>query len=90
DAPEGTVFDHPTLTAMNNAAGSIAAAAAGQNSSSGTVPRMTGKKLTFDDIRAATGPTPDGQYLTQGYLDSEGKLTEAAPILADQTNSRLY
>ena len=90
EAPEGTVFDHPTLTAMNNAAGSIAAAAASQGSSSGTLPRMTGKKLTFDDIRAATGPTPDGQYLTQGYLNSEGKLTEAAPILADQTNSRLY
>ncbi|MBQ1456810.1 MAG: hypothetical protein IIZ25_13275 [Thermoguttaceae bacterium] len=90
DAPEGTVFDHPTLTAMNNAAGGIAAAAAGQNQTGGPAPRMTGRKLTFDDIRAATGPTADGQYLTQGYVNSEGKLTQAAPILADQTNSRLY
>ncbi|MBR3218854.1 MAG: hypothetical protein IKF77_02950 [Thermoguttaceae bacterium] len=90
DAPEGTVFDHPTLTAMNNAAGGIAAAAAGQNQTGGPASRMTGRKLTFDDIRAATGPTADGQYLTQGYVNSEGKLTQAAPILADQTNSRLY
>ncbi len=90
NAPEGTVFDHPTLTAMNNVADGVSAAASNQELTNGPAPRMTGKKLTFDDIRAATGPTADGQYLTQGYVNSEGKLTQTDTILADQANSRLY
>lgn len=84
EAPEGTVFDHPTLTAMNTAASAPRLPGAADSRTDGQVPRMTGRKLTFDDVRGATGPTADGQYLTQGYVNKEGSITSASPALTNQ------
>ncbi len=49
---------------------------------------LSNHKLSFDELRNATGPSANGEYFTQGYVSKEGQIKADQPYAID--GSKLY